>query len=261
MLKRSPRLNYAGNVEGRDILPGPQRRTHVDVVVCDGFVGNVVLKFYEAAGKVFVGLLHERAPDIFERPALRELVSLLDYSDVRRRAAAGRQGRVHHLPRILQPERHQERYSRGPPGRPVGPQRTHRRRIRAARVRGALMIPRPFAEVASVGVAVPPGVLTNADLTRMLDTSDEWIVERTGIRERHIARPEQTVAQLSQEASLRALAAAGTTADELDAIVLATASPDRLLPSTAVRPPGAARRGEARRPSTSAPRARATSTR
>ena len=95
------------------------------------------------------------------------------------------------------------------------------------------MIPRPFAEVASVGVAVPPGVLTNADLTRMLDTSDEWIVERTGIRERHIARPEQSVAQLSQEASLRALESAGTSVDELDAIVLATASPDRLLPSTA----------------------------
>jgi 3-oxoacyl-[acyl-carrier-protein] synthase III len=95
------------------------------------------------------------------------------------------------------------------------------------------MIPRPFAEVASVGVAVPPGVLTNADLTRMLDTSDEWIVERTGIRERHIARPEQSVAQLSHEASLQALAAAAVSVDAIDTIVLATASPDRLLPSTA----------------------------
>ncbi|HUR93433.1 MAG TPA: beta-ketoacyl-ACP synthase III [Gemmatimonadales bacterium] len=95
------------------------------------------------------------------------------------------------------------------------------------------MIARPFAELASVGVAVPPGVLTNDDLSRMLETSDAWIVERTGIRERHIARPEQTVAMLSHEASLRALAAAGVVAAELDAIVLATASPDRLLPSTA----------------------------
>jgi 3-oxoacyl-[acyl-carrier-protein] synthase III len=95
------------------------------------------------------------------------------------------------------------------------------------------MIARPFAEVASVGVAVPPGVLTNADLSGMLDTSDAWIVERTGIRERHIARPEQTVAMLSREASEHAMAAAGVTAAELDTIVLATASPDRLLPSTA----------------------------
>jgi 3-oxoacyl-[acyl-carrier-protein] synthase III len=95
------------------------------------------------------------------------------------------------------------------------------------------MSPRPFAEVASVGVAVPPQVLTNHDLSRTLDTSDQWIVERTGIRERRIAGPEQSVAALGREASEKALAQAGVTASELDTIVLATASPDRLLPSTA----------------------------
>jgi 3-oxoacyl-[acyl-carrier-protein] synthase-3 len=95
------------------------------------------------------------------------------------------------------------------------------------------MMERPFAEVASVGVAVPSGILTNADLSRVLDTSDEWIVERTGIRERHIATAEQSVAMLSHDAATRALAAAGASAADLDAIVLATASPDRLLPSTA----------------------------
>jgi len=87
--------------------------------------------------------------------------------------------------------------------------------------------------VASVGTAVPPRVVTNHDLEQMLDTSDQWIVERTGIRERHIAAPEQTVAMLSREASEKALARAGVAPEELDAIVLATASPDRLLPSTA----------------------------
>ena len=95
------------------------------------------------------------------------------------------------------------------------------------------MIVRPFAEVASVGVAVPPGVLTNDDLSRVLDTSDEWIVDRTGIRERHIAAPEQSVAMLSQEAAGKAMAAAGVAATDLDAIVFATVTPDRLLPSTA----------------------------
>jgi 3-oxoacyl-[acyl-carrier-protein] synthase-3 len=95
------------------------------------------------------------------------------------------------------------------------------------------MMQRPFAEMASIGVAVPPGILTNADLTRTLDTSDEWIVERTGIRERHIAGPDQSVAMLSAEASEKALERAGLTALDLDTIVMATATPDRLLPSTA----------------------------
>jgi 3-oxoacyl-[acyl-carrier-protein] synthase-3 len=95
------------------------------------------------------------------------------------------------------------------------------------------MIRRPFAEMASIGVAVPPGVMTNNDLTKILDTSDEWIVERTGIRERHIARPDQSVAMLSCEASMKALQEVGLTPQDLDSIVLATASPDRLLPSTA----------------------------
>jgi len=95
------------------------------------------------------------------------------------------------------------------------------------------MMQRPFAEMASIGVAVPPGILTNADLTRTLDTSDQWIVERTGIRERHIATPDQSVAMLSCEASEKALERAGLTGKDLDAIVMATATPDRLLPSTA----------------------------
>jgi 3-oxoacyl-[acyl-carrier-protein] synthase III len=92
---------------------------------------------------------------------------------------------------------------------------------------------RPFAELASVGTAVPERVLTNHDLSQVLDTSDQWIVERTGIRERRIAPPEQSVAMLSRDASLVALQRAGVGVEELDAIVLATASPDRLLPSTA----------------------------
>lgn len=80
LLKQTARINYCGNIEGRDILPGPQQRVPVDIVVCDGFVGNVVLKFYEAAARVFVGLVVDRAPDIVERPAVRALFEHLDYS-------------------------------------------------------------------------------------------------------------------------------------------------------------------------------------
>jgi len=85
------------------------------------------------------------------------------------------------------------------------------------------MTGRPFAEVASVGSAVPERVLTNHELSQVLDTSDQWIVERTGIRERRIAAPDQTVAMLSRDASLLALDRAGVGVEELDTIVLATA--------------------------------------
>jgi glycerol-3-phosphate acyltransferase PlsX len=80
LLKQAPRLNYAGNIEGRDILPGPQQRIPVDVVVCDGFVGNIVLKFYESSARVFVGLLKARIPDVFDRPEMADLNRILDYS-------------------------------------------------------------------------------------------------------------------------------------------------------------------------------------
>jgi glycerol-3-phosphate acyltransferase PlsX len=80
LLKQAPRINYAGNIEGRDILPGPQQRVPVDVVVCDGFVGNVVLKFYESSARVFVGLLKQRIPDAFDHPAMADLNRILDYS-------------------------------------------------------------------------------------------------------------------------------------------------------------------------------------
>ncbi len=80
LLKQAPRINYAGNIEGRDILPGPQQRIPVDVVVCDGFVGNIVLKFYESSARVFVSLLKERIPDAFDRPEMHDLNRLLDYS-------------------------------------------------------------------------------------------------------------------------------------------------------------------------------------
>jgi glycerol-3-phosphate acyltransferase PlsX len=80
LLKRSPRLSYAGNIEGRDILPGPQRRTHVDVVVCDGFVGNIVLKFYESVMFLVRHLAEEGAPDMWERKEIRSAFRMLDYS-------------------------------------------------------------------------------------------------------------------------------------------------------------------------------------
>jgi 3-oxoacyl-[acyl-carrier-protein] synthase-3 len=95
------------------------------------------------------------------------------------------------------------------------------------------MTDRPFVELIGLGTAVPERVMTNEDFTKILDTSDQWIVERTGIRERHIAGPGESVGSLSEEASRIALGRAGVDPGELGAIVLSTATPDRLLPSTA----------------------------
>ena len=94
---------------------------------------------------------------------------------------------------------------------------------------------RPIAMIAGTGHAVPKKVLTNHEFAAMgIDTNDEWIVERTGIKQRYIAGEGESLTSLSSDAARAAMKAAGVTASELDIIVLGTASPDRLLPATAV---------------------------
>lgn len=85
------------------------------------------------------------------------------------------------------------------------------------------------------GMAVPERVVTNDDLSQTLDTSDSWIRERTGIRERHVAGPEDTVATLGAQAAREALAQAQVRPEQVDAILLATTSPDHFMPATAAR--------------------------
>ncbi len=92
---------------------------------------------------------------------------------------------------------------------------------------------RPVAELVGTGSYVPAKILTNADFERMLDTSDQWIRERTGISERHIAEDHETLAFMGSEASKILLDDLGLTPLDVDAIILGTASPDRYLPSTA----------------------------
>ncbi len=91
----------------------------------------------------------------------------------------------------------------------------------------------PRAQFRGVGAYLPERIVTNDELAACMDTSDAWIRERTGIRERRIAAPGEKTSDLALEASRRALAAAGREARELDLIVLATATPDRTFPSTA----------------------------
>ena len=91
------------------------------------------------------------------------------------------------------------------------------------------------ARISSLATYVPPRVLTNAELEKMVNTSDEWILQRTGIRERHIVDEGVATSDLAAEASKRVLAKAGLTAADIDFIVVATTTPDTLFPSTACR--------------------------
>ncbi len=89
------------------------------------------------------------------------------------------------------------------------------------------------SRIAGTGSYLPDKVLTNAELERLVETSDEWIVSRTGIRERHIAAEGETTGDLALHAARRALEAAGVAATEIDLIVLGTTTPDLVFPSTA----------------------------
>jgi 3-oxoacyl-[acyl-carrier-protein] synthase III len=91
----------------------------------------------------------------------------------------------------------------------------------------------PGAKITALGCHVPPGVLTNADLEKLVDTTNEWILERVGIVERHIAAPEVATSDMAVEAACAALAQRGIAASEIDAIIVCTVTPDMLFPSTA----------------------------
>ncbi|WP_018974568.1 beta-ketoacyl-ACP synthase III [Rudaea cellulosilytica] len=90
-----------------------------------------------------------------------------------------------------------------------------------------------YARIAGTGSALPERVISNAELAAKVDTSDEWIAERTGIRQRHIAAEGQTTGDLAFAAATAALQAAGVDASEIDLIVVGTTTPDLVFPSTA----------------------------
>ena len=90
-----------------------------------------------------------------------------------------------------------------------------------------------FSRVIGTGSYLPEKVLTNHDLEQMVDTSDEWITERTGIKKRLIAEKDETTCDLAEKAALKAIEASGKSPDEIDLIVVATTTPDKVFPSTA----------------------------
>jgi len=91
----------------------------------------------------------------------------------------------------------------------------------------------PKAKITALGCYTPPGVLTNKDLEKLVETTDQWIMERVGIRERHIAAPEVATSDLAIEAARCALAQRGIDASDLNTIIVCTVTPDMMFPSTA----------------------------
>ena len=89
------------------------------------------------------------------------------------------------------------------------------------------------AEIKSLATYVPPRLLTNADLEKMVETSDEWILQRTGIRQRHIVEPGVATSDLAKEAAAQAVARAGLAPEDINLIIVGTVTPDMLFPSTA----------------------------
>ncbi|MFN2215430.1 MAG: beta-ketoacyl-ACP synthase III [Anaerolineales bacterium] len=91
----------------------------------------------------------------------------------------------------------------------------------------------PYAHITGWGMAVPERVITNADLEKLVNTTDQWIVDRTGIKERHIVREGQSTATLAVEASWKALAVANLKPVDIDLIICATSTPEFIFPATA----------------------------
>ncbi|MDH3364293.1 MAG: beta-ketoacyl-ACP synthase 3, partial [Gammaproteobacteria bacterium] len=90
-----------------------------------------------------------------------------------------------------------------------------------------------YARIAGIGSHLPDKVVTNQDLEKSMDTSDEWITERTGIKRRHIAGDNETTSSMGVLAAQRAMAMAGVGPEDIDLIVLGTATPDKIFPATA----------------------------
>ena len=240
-----PQFEYLGFVEGSDIGKGT-----VDVVVTEGFSGNIALKAAEGTARQLGQLLkHE-----LNRSPIRKLGYLLARGAFRalNREDGSAQVERRRFPRS-QRHRHQEPRRHG-----CGRFRLRRRpRLRhgatriarqdrpqphapparggsTARRRGSSLVTMLRSVVLGCGSYLPRRVLPNSELSRMVDTSDEWIIQRTGIRERHIAAEGENTSDMAIAAAREALAAAGVDAQSIDLIVLATSTPDNTFPAAAV---------------------------
>jgi fatty acid/phospholipid synthesis protein PlsX len=270
-------FNFIGNVEGRDIFRG-----NVDVAVCDGFVGNVVLKTGEGVAEMMMTLLRaELSSRLWMKPlvapllpGLRRMRERIDYAEhggapllgvngvciighgrsnaraVENACRAAERAIRHNVVETIR----QRVCDKPSPvwgvvsGEEAGvkcisPLPTAYSPLPSERVCMAPQAQGFSAQVQSqsdfragivgLGMCVPDNVVTNGDLALRVDTNDEWIVSRTGIRERRVAGPETATSDLATVAAQRALTDAGMEAADLDLVLCATTSGDYVWPATA----------------------------
>ncbi len=238
-------MKFEGYVEADKI-----NRGNVDVVVTDGFSGNIALKAIEGTARFVTDLLRQAFSSsirskmgfLVSRPATELLRHHLDPNNhngavflglngvvVKSHGSANAKGvanAVEVAARLLEDDI-TNRIARdlGELGR--------RCAARSRKRRGGREVIRSVLR--GTGSALPAKAVSNAELADRVDTSDEWIVERTGIRQRYIADDTETTSSLAIDASRKALEAAGIDASEIGLIILATATPDHTFPATATQ--------------------------
>ena len=221
-------LNYVGFVEGDDIFSGD-----VDVVVTDGFTGNVALKTMEGVA----GLIADRLRQEFQASFLDRLAGSIARPVLRRAAAGTRsaalQRRLHGRARRRRGKkprsrrrcrlraRHRHRLAGGAP-------RTHGTHRTGARRAGAPLI---YSRITGTGSHLPEKVLTNFDLEKMVDTTDEWIRTRTGIERRHIAADGETTVDLAESPHAARSRRRASRPEDVDFIAFGTTTPDLVFPN------------------------------
>ena len=241
--QKLPGLDYHGFVEGNDIGKGT-----VDVVVTEGFAGNIALKTAEGTARqmaeylkaAMTRTLSARIGYFFARSAFRELRERMDTRKSNGGVFLGLNGIVIKSHGSTDAEGFAAAIGLGHGvirdellakitaalGRPGKPARQA--------VGGSGLVTAQRSVILGCGSYLPAQILTNSDLARKVDTTDDWIVQRTGIHERHIAAPGEWTSHMAVHAARAALAHAKVDAQSIDLIVLATSTPDNTFPASAV---------------------------
>ena len=260
-----PGLDYHGFVEGDDLGAGS-----VDVVVTEGFSGNIALKTAEGTAKQIRQYIRSALGEtwraklayLIAREAFDGLRAKMDVRNINGGVFLGLDGRGHQEPR-----QHGCRWYgwRHRPRTCDGAARIARQNPRHAKIALALIDPAEAVDLATTqstrtavvaaedrfdvmhsnrclrsvvkgaGSYLPETVLTNRELADRVDTSDEWIVQRTGITRRHIAAADETTSTLALKAAQAALADAGLHGNDIDLLIVATSTPDFTFPSVATQ--------------------------